>query len=320
MGSRSEVTPDEADPVPHDAGSGELGDPPYARAIRDHTRRTFAALKLRLARSAADRRTRFFNMGYRTVDSGPTDHSPLDLPPNMLNLDGARLVAELVGTVSLDGLAVLDIGCGRGGALWLFGRYFAPASLVGLDLSDDNVTFVKAAGSRVVHGDASRLPFADGRFDVVSNLESSGFYPTPLEFYADVRRCLRPEGRFLYGDCFLESQNGAINACLGALGFELELDRDISANVLASRAAVGDRHRDLLGGGGPEALFVGSPDSLTFEWLSRSTHTYRLKRLRVVGPPNRARAAEIAADAELGAVARELAGLTREWAEAAPLS
>jgi len=100
---------------------------------------------------------------------------------------------------------ILDLCCGAG-------RHLAPLlrrgyPVVGVDASGMMVARAHAAaarvqrGSRVVRGEAQRLPFAAASFDVVLCLFNSfGYLPTDeqnAQVLRETARCLRPNGRFL---------------------------------------------------------------------------------------------------------------------------
>src|ERR1700761_3149448 len=55
----------------------------------------------------------FLNYGYLAIDSN--NESAFDIPPGTFNANSVRLVLEVVGSVDLNGLDVVEIGCGRGG-------------------------------------------------------------------------------------------------------------------------------------------------------------------------------------------------------------
>ncbi len=288
------------------------------REIRDHTRSSFAALESRLAGSALDRWVRYFNMGYRQLPGDDTielANYALAVPPDRFNSDAARLVVELVGPTALDGQRVLDVGCGRGGALGLIRSQRRPLALVGADLSDDNIAFVRRSGVPAVHADATALPFRPDSFDVVTNLESSQFYPDPVGFFTGVRRALSSGGWFCYGDCFVTSQLDTIRRVLELCGLDLASERDISANVLESRRSVGTRQSSSLGGAAPEDTFVGAPGANTYDWLAAGQLSYRLLRLVANGPPQTRTARQVADAAGLGAAASALVRITAGWVQ-----
>jgi SAM-dependent methyltransferase len=150
----------------------------------------------------ADPRFVFINHGFVELDGADTFEwvKPGD-EPWRYNLN---LIRELVRGVSLEGARVLDVGCGRGGTCSYLVRYHAPADVVGVDLILGQVEFCQsthhAPNLRFQQADAQKLPFADGSFDVVTNIESSHCYPDRDAFYSEVRRVLRPGGSFCYTD------------------------------------------------------------------------------------------------------------------------
>src|SRR3990172_1884816 len=72
------------------------------------------------------------------------------------------------------GLTILDLGCGRGVETALIASVFRPGRLVAFDLDPRQVHEARrrllrdgAGDAALLLADASRLPFADGRFDAV---------------------------------------------------------------------------------------------------------------------------------------------------------
>jgi SAM-dependent methyltransferase len=107
--------------------------------------------------------------------------------------DRAGLIASLVGG---PGLRVLDLGC-RTGALTQ--HYAAGNTVVGVDV--DRSALQKAEerlGIETVWADAEDdLPFPDASFDVVVAGELLEHLADPGRAVANVRRVLRPGGRFV---------------------------------------------------------------------------------------------------------------------------
>jgi SAM-dependent methyltransferase len=96
-------------------------------------------------------------------------------------------------------------------------------------------------------GDAGRLPFGDGSFDAVINVESSHCYGNISAFLSEVRRVLRPGGRFLYADFRPRDEVAGWRASLAAAGFVIEAERDLRPGVVAALDADDDRKRALIG-------------------------------------------------------------------------
>ena len=203
-----------------EAALSRLADPAARRSqadgIKREYRRVYNAVSEQLDSSPVGKHARFCNFGY-TPTASP-QYSQVALPENILNRHTIRLVLEVIGDCPLADCRVLDVGCGRGGTVWVMATYYTPRQVVGLDLSAAAITFCRR--SRVsdrnafLEGDAENLPFQPGSFDVVSNVESSHSYPNLRSFYQEVSRVLKVGGYFLYTDSVFEravaGQSGAV--------------------------------------------------------------------------------------------------------------
>ena len=113
--------------------------------------------------------------------------------------------------IPLAGRAVLDVGCGRGYAETVVraegGRY------TGLDF------VVSRRGFPLVQGDAARLPFGDGQFDVAFCIDASEHFPEPEHAAAEVRRVLRPGGVFFLSAPNYGNVAGLVKWCCEAAGW-----------------------------------------------------------------------------------------------------
>jgi malonyl-CoA O-methyltransferase len=87
---------------------------------------------------------------------------------------------------------VLEVGTGTGDGAAALARVFPEAEVVGVDLAPEMVEVArgKNPGIRFEAADAARLPFPDGHFDLVAQLNVP-FYPR------EVKRVLRPGGHVL---------------------------------------------------------------------------------------------------------------------------
>jgi 2-polyprenyl-6-hydroxyphenyl methylase/3-demethylubiquinone-9 3-methyltransferase len=85
---------------------------------------------------------------------------------------------------------LLDVACGGG----LLAPHVARFTHVGLDLQRPGLELARAHGVTGVQGDATRLPFADERFDVVVAGEVLEHVPDAMAVVAEACRVLRPGG------------------------------------------------------------------------------------------------------------------------------
>jgi ubiquinone/menaquinone biosynthesis C-methylase UbiE len=104
-----------------------------------------------------------------------------------------------------DGAQVLDLGCGTGRLLTRLAAKFPTLQGTGLDLSQAMLEQARQNNRYhprliYVQGNAESLPFAQGQFDAVFNTISFLHYPHPDKVFAQIRRVLRPQGRFYLAD------------------------------------------------------------------------------------------------------------------------
>jgi SAM-dependent methyltransferase len=237
-----------------------------------------------LARRYRDPSWTFMNYGYRTT-------VPLTLPPeDESDRSCIQLYDAVASGAPLVGRDALEVGCGRGGGAAFVARHHRPRSLVAIDRAPRAVAFCSGRfavpGLSFQVGDAERLPFGDASFDVVLNVESSHCYGRIGDFFAEVRRVLRPGGAFLYADFRPLGELDAWRAALGAAGLRIEAERDLSPGVLAALEADDAQKRSLI-----ERLidrplvgvfhqFAGLRGTVLHEELRAGALTYRAFTLR----------------------------------------
>ncbi len=118
-----------------------------------------------------------------------------------------RRAAVSASDVSMEG-RVLDVGTGTGDlALEFLRRRGFRGRVVGLDFAQPMLERARAktrgaANARFILGDASRLPFRDGAFDVVSAAFAARNFADLPAALASCRRVLRPGGRLVLLEFF----------------------------------------------------------------------------------------------------------------------
>jgi ubiquinone/menaquinone biosynthesis C-methylase UbiE len=103
----------------------------------------------------------------------------------------------------LDGMRVLEIGCGRGDFAISLAAQYETAEVVGVDFSaaaiDTAQGRARRAGSRArfIQGDAEALPFPEATFDHVISCECMEHVPRPARMAEEINRVLRPGAAFI---------------------------------------------------------------------------------------------------------------------------
>jgi ubiquinone/menaquinone biosynthesis C-methylase UbiE len=155
-------------------------------------------------------------------------------------------------TLSLDGLEVLEVGCGRGGGAFYMATRLGAKGVVGCDISDVHQAFCKRVHGDVPNlrfqkGDAERLPFGDEAFDVVVNVESLHCYANVDAFLSEVQRVLVRGGHFLVADIVIPLVgDDEIHRKIEQSGFEILAREDISSDVLKGLDGLHDSRLPLI--------------------------------------------------------------------------
>lgn len=122
--------------------------------------------------------------------------------------------------------SILDIGSGTGALLQKLAGKYPSASLAGLDMAYGMGVTARdrlADSGRVsfVTADAEHLPFADASFDLVVSTSTFQWLETLDPAFSQIRRILRPEGRFcfaLFGESTLFELRESYRAAEAGLG------------------------------------------------------------------------------------------------------
>jgi ubiquinone/menaquinone biosynthesis C-methylase UbiE len=182
------------------------------------------------------------NYGYAPADGSDPQRFQQQLYRELFKLLEAKAPARRP-------LRLLEVSCGRGGGLKAF-LSVAPDQFdaTGLDVAPSAIAFCRSHYSkrlRFVEGSALDLPFADGRFDVVLNVEASNDYGDRPRFFSEVARVLTGDGIFLYAESLKSDGVDGVASELGSAGFRATF-RDVTRNVLEACRLDTARRREMI--------------------------------------------------------------------------
>jgi arsenite methyltransferase len=145
------------------------------------------------------------------------------------------------------GETVVDLGCGRGGDVLRAAAAVGEAGLaVGVDSNPAMIAAARAPAAdrhriRFLLGDLAAVPLPDGQADVVISSCAINHAPDKGAVYREIRRLLRPGGRFVVADVVSEqplpeavrADPAAWAACYGGAIPEADYLAAIAATGLA---------------------------------------------------------------------------------------
>jgi SAM-dependent methyltransferase len=106
-----------------------------------------------------------------------------------------RRLAEDVRARAGRPLRILDVACATAMSFRFLGDL---GSIRGLDISSETIHFARQRGiDRIVRGDAQRMPFRDGAFDLVLALDAFEHFPDDRGSMKEAARVLAPGGTLI---------------------------------------------------------------------------------------------------------------------------
>src|SRR4029077_1009323 len=151
------------------------------------------------------------------IDALSGDLSPDALAPlDQFHSGGLAASRELARLASIKpGEQILDAGCGIGGPARLLAAEHG-ARVRGIDLSGDFIAIARALSKKsgiaveFEEANALKLPFGDGSFDLVWTQHASMNIADKTRLYRELRRVLRPGGRFVFHDLLSGDKTGPL--------------------------------------------------------------------------------------------------------------
>lgn len=115
----------------------------------------------------------------------------------------ASLYLKILDNIETKDKTLLDVGCGRGGGIALYKKFYNLKEINACDITDKNIDYCKQKhkGINFKVCNAENLIYADNQFDIVTNVESMCYYKNKKQFLLEVKRVLKKDGIFICTDC-----------------------------------------------------------------------------------------------------------------------
>jgi ubiquinone/menaquinone biosynthesis C-methylase UbiE len=115
----------------------------------------------------------------------------------------ASLYLKLLENIDTNNKNILDVGCGRGGGVALYKKYFNFKNVYGCDITDVNIDYAKLKHKDINFkvANAENLTYDKNTFDIITNVESMSLYIDQSKFLKNVIKLLKPDGLFICTDC-----------------------------------------------------------------------------------------------------------------------
>ena len=168
-----------------------------------------------------------------------------------------RLLDQVAPVIEAGAVDILDIGVGTGNLTRPALARWPQIRVTGLDASREMVGAVEAliADTADDHRDrftgtvsfAGDMPYADGSFDVAMSSFVLQLVPNRARVLREVRRVLRPGGRFAYVTWLVDERafkpDRIFDGLLEEFGFEDEEDRPRTGDIPSVERAIGELRR-----------------------------------------------------------------------------
>lgn len=159
---------------------------------------------------------------------------------------GTAEVDRVLDGIDLAGRAMLDIGCGLGGATVHIAQQYRPGKITGIDIEDNLIERCRQLAAQAgadaniefMKVEPGRLPVADGSLDVIFSKDSIIHIADKDGLARDIFRALKPGGWFAASD-WLAGYRGAPSPEMQAYVEAEGLDFGLASAATYERALTG---------------------------------------------------------------------------------
>jgi SAM-dependent methyltransferase len=139
---------------------------------------------------------------------------------------------------------ILDVGCGGGRTIEKLAGAARNGIVYGVDYAAGSVAASRARNAQMIEAgrveieqaSVSRLPFAEGKFDLVTAVETQYYWPEPAKDMQEILRVLKPGGTLLViAETYKKGANnwlqGPVMKLIGSIDLSVEEQRELFAKA-----------------------------------------------------------------------------------------
>ncbi|MCK5536246.1 MAG: class I SAM-dependent methyltransferase [Bacteroidales bacterium] len=203
-----------------------------------------------------EKKEAFLNYGY-AGEQDEFEHFELNKDDSKFKYS-IQLYAHVARHHGFKGTDVLEVGSGRGGGASFLTRYFKPNSYTAMDINERTIEFCNshhdADGLKFIRGEAEKLPFENEQFHAVVNVESARCYTDIPKFFDEVKRVLKPGGKFLFADMIKPDDFETIITDLKKTGLRIIETKNILPNVVEALKQDSEQRMNAINANVPKIL------------------------------------------------------------------
>jgi glyoxylase-like metal-dependent hydrolase (beta-lactamase superfamily II)/ubiquinone/menaquinone biosynthesis C-methylase UbiE len=177
---------------------------------------------------------------------------------------------------------ILDVACGKGATTRYLLRYFKPANVTGINISERQLQRcrVNAPYCKFLHMNATNMTFEDATFDHVICVEAAHHFVPREVFFREANRILRPGGKLVVSDLLSSARQASGGPLCPRQGFMSPLEyRNLYFNAGFSQVEINDASHECIFGLRRHVL-----RSLLNKWLAGAIDfaTFRARRTKIL--------------------------------------
>ena len=215
----------------------------------------------------------FMNLGY-CENSNENLIGKSAFQNSIINRNSISLILKIFYQMNLENLDVLDLGCGRCGAIYTIQRMYKSCRLYGIDICKNGLLGKITNNELIICDFQNDIPFESDSFDLVYSIEVFHVITYMDKALQNIYRVLKRGGEFIIADAFTSNKCQSILEYAKKVGFTLLRICDITKNVLQSCKAISKNRIEVLGKSYRE--MIGAPGSSFFTQMENGILRYKV--------------------------------------------